>query len=165
VIDNVLLPLEIVGERTPDSRDGAMRLLHLLGIESFANRFPRELSGGMQQRVSIARTLLPKPRILLMDEPFGALDAITRGRLNLDLLETCAREGSTCVFVTHDIDEAILLSDRVALMSPRPGRLRQIFTVDLPRPRTLEMRYTPRFGDLAREIHGQMAAQTMPAAA
>lgn len=156
VRDNVLLPLQLAGKADAAARSEVMRLLEMVGLGGFATRFPRQLSGGMQQRASIARTLLTHPSVLLMDEPFGALDAITRERLNLDLLDIWAAERSTCIFVTHDIDEAVLLSDRVVLMSPRPGRVRREFTVDLPRPRTQEMRYTPEFSALCREIHHEM---------
>jgi NitT/TauT family transport system ATP-binding protein len=158
VIDNVLLPLEVAGTKTSASRDEAMALLDMLGLRRFANSFPGQLSGGMQQRASIARTLITKPEVLLMDEPFGALDAITREQLNLELLELWSRQRSTCVFVTHDIDEAVLLSDRVVLMSPRPGQVQRELRVDLPRPRDLDVRYTEPFAELSRSIHHDMLA-------
>ena len=159
VIDNVLLPRQLAGRVDDETRAEAYRMLDMVGLGAFANKFPRQLSGGMQQRASIARTLLTKPSVMLMDEPFGALDAITRERLNLDLLEIWGRERSTCVFITHDIDEAVLLSDRVVLMSPRPGRVRREFVIDLPRPRTQEMRYSTEFTDLSREIHHWMVSE------
>ena len=165
IIDNVLLPLQLAGTMTDTSRDEAMETLEMVGLRDFANKFPRQLSGGMQQRASIARTLVTRPSLLLMDEPFGALDAITRERLNLDLLDIWSRSKCTCLFITHDIDEAIILSDRVILMSPRPGRIRREFAIGLPRPRTQSMRYTPEFTALSREIHQEMTREAEVAAA
>ena len=165
IIDNVLLPLQLAGTLNSTSRQEALAALELVGIRDFAYKFPRQLSGGMQQRASIARTLVTQPSLLLMDEPFGALDAITRERLNLDLLDIWAKSQCTCLFITHDIDEAIILSDRVVLMSPRPGRIRREFTVDLPRPRVQSMRYTPEFTALSRQIHREMTREAEVAVA
>jgi NitT/TauT family transport system ATP-binding protein len=156
ITENVLLPVEIAGLKKSEKRGRAAELLRLLGLERFSNHYPGQLSGGMQQRVSIARTLIMNPSVLLMDEPFGALDAITREQLNLELLEIWQRQRSTCVFVTHDIPESILLSDRVFLMTRRPGRIQEEFRIDLPRPRTLEMRYSNEFTRMARDIKHAM---------
>ena len=136
VLANVLLPSEL--PRSPgDFRDRARELLTMLGLEGFEARYPRELSGGMRQRVAIARALLMDPEILLMDEPFGALDAISRGRMGLELLRIWQGSRKAIVFVTHSIPEAVLLSDHVVTLTSRPGRLRDIQEIDLPRPRTL----------------------------
>jgi NitT/TauT family transport system ATP-binding protein len=136
VLDNVLLPSQLL--RLPgDYRTRAGELLHRLGLTGFEHRYPRELSGGMRQRVAIARALLLDPEVLLMDEPFGALDAITRERMGLELLSIWQGTRKTIVFVTHSIAEAVLLSDRVVTMTARPGRLRDVHRVALGRPRTL----------------------------
>ncbi|WP_375002802.1 ABC transporter ATP-binding protein [Aeromicrobium sp. CTD01-1L150] len=153
VLDNVLVPSALEG-RTKKRRDRtrAAELVQMLGLEDFSNRYPFELSGGMQQRVGIARALLHDPRILLMDEPFGALDAMTRDQLTMELLDIWDRDRKTVLFVTHSISESVLLSDRVVVMTPRPGRIAEVIDVDLPRPRTLETINTPGFGDVARRI-------------
>ncbi|QEW22376.1 Aliphatic sulfonates import ATP-binding protein SsuB [Marinibacterium anthonyi] len=145
IIDNVMLPLELAGMAAAKRRAKARSLMDLVGLADFENAYPRELSGGMRQRASIARALSTDPRVLLMDEPFGALDQITRDRLNLELLEISQRLGTTVLFVTHSIREAVLLSDRVVVMSPRPGRIHGIIDIDLPRPRALDVRKQPRF--------------------
>lgn len=137
VLDNVLLPAEIHGLDRRESRRRAFELLELVGLEQFALRPPRELSGGMQQRVALCRALLPDPRILLMDEPFAALDALTREDLSLELQRIWGQHRKTIVFVTHSIEEAVLLADRVIVLTPRPGRISRIIPVDLPRPRSL----------------------------
>jgi NitT/TauT family transport system ATP-binding protein len=152
VIENVLLPIEVrrlnVAEWTPKARD----LLALLGLTGFENRHPWELSGGMRQRVSICRALLMNPKLLLMDEPFGALDAMTRDELNLELQRVWMADAKTVFFVTHSIPEAVFLGDRVVVMSPSPGRIIDIVDVDLPRPRDLGIRETPEFGSYVRRI-------------
>jgi NitT/TauT family transport system ATP-binding protein len=160
VRDNVLLPAELSGldpRRFGDRADG---LLALVGLGDFGGKYPRELSGGMQQRASICRALLLDPPLLLMDEPFGALDAMTRDDMNLELLrvwgETLA-ERKTIVFVTHSIPEAVFLADRVVVMSPRPGRVARTFDVSLPRPRTPATRALPDFGRLSLRIHEALA--------
>ncbi|MCP9948095.1 MULTISPECIES: ABC transporter ATP-binding protein [Actinomadura] len=126
--------------------------LDMLGLRDFADQYPTELSGGMQQRVGIGRALLHDPRILLMDEPFGALDAMTRDQMGLDLLDIWERDRKTVLFVTHSIPEAVLLSDRVVVMTPRPGRIAEVIDVGLARPRRLEDINTPEFGDIASRI-------------
>ncbi len=145
VIDNVLLPAEILRLDLGECRTRALELLSLVGLAGFERRYPRELSGGMQQRVSICRALIHNPSVLLMDEPFAALDAMTREELGFELLRIWDARKKTVIFVTHNIPEAILLADRVIAMSPRPGRIAEIVTVDLPRPRTLDMAFTPAF--------------------
>jgi NitT/TauT family transport system ATP-binding protein len=149
---NVELPLEVIGvERSERSRRAA-ELLALVGLGEFGRAYPWQLSGGMQQRVSIARALVFQPAILLMDEPFGSLDEITRERMQLELLNTWARTNATVIFVTHSIPEAVFLSDRVVVMSPRPGRVSAIVPIDLPRPRDDDTRELPRFFELATRV-------------
>jgi NitT/TauT family transport system ATP-binding protein len=145
VLDNVLLPAEILRLNRNTARQRARDLINMVGLSGFEARYPGELSGGMQQRAAICRALIHNPTMLLMDEPFAALDALTREELGLELLEIWAAEKKTIVFVTHNINEAILLSDRVVAMSPRPGRISEIVRVDLPRPRTLDMEFLPKF--------------------
>lgn len=137
VLDNVLLPITVMHGDTRPYRPKAMELLETTGLVQFASRNPRELSGGMQQRVSLCRALIHDPDVLLMDEPFAALDALTREELSIELQRICTDRSKTVVFVTHSIDEAVLLADRVVVMSPRPGRVKTIVSVDVPRPRTL----------------------------
>jgi NitT/TauT family transport system ATP-binding protein len=147
---NIEFPFEIKRAR----RDGRRirELLELTGLDGFERAYPRELSGGMQQRASIVRALAQDPAVLLMDEPFGALDAFTRDEMNLLLLKLWGESGKTIVFVTHNISEAIFLADRVLVMTPRPGRLARIFDIGLPRPRTIEMTFEPEFIALIQEI-------------
>jgi NitT/TauT family transport system ATP-binding protein len=149
---NVQLPLEVMKVPKDERRERVERLLGLVGLTEFGDRYPWELSGGMQQRVSIARALSFRPSVLLMDEPFGALDEMTRERLNRELLQIWAETGTTLVFVTHSIAEAVFLSDRVVVMSPRPGRIETIIMVDLPRPRGPETREAVRFFELIAEV-------------
>jgi NitT/TauT family transport system ATP-binding protein len=156
VLDNVLLPVELTRQSHPEARQRAFELLTLLSLRDFAGHRPHQLSGGMQQRVALARALLLHPSVLLMDEPFGALDAITREQLNLELLKMWQHGEHTVVFVTHDITEAVFLADRVLLMSRRPGTMAQSFPVPLPRPRALEMRFERRFTGLCHDIHQAM---------
>jgi NitT/TauT family transport system ATP-binding protein len=139
----VLLPAEILRLDLVKARARARDLLNMVGLSGFEARYPGELSGGMQQRAAICRALIHNPSMLLMDEPFAALDALTREELGLELLRIWAAEKKTIVFVTHNISEAILLADRVVAMSPRPGRISEIVSIDLPRPRTLE--FLPEF--------------------
>ena len=152
VMSNVMLQVEM---RKLDKRlykQRATELLELVGLQGFEDRYPYELSGGMRQRVSICRALLHDPGLLLMDEPFGALDALTRDQLNLDLQSIWMRSRKTVMFVTHSITEAVFLSDRIAIFSPRPGKIVEVLDIDLPRPRRLSMRETPEFGRYAGEI-------------
>ncbi|KAA2317482.1 ABC transporter ATP-binding protein [Pseudooceanicola sediminis] len=153
VLDNVLYPARVLkGRADKDDRDRARALLALVGLEEMADRMPHELSGGMQQRASIARSLILDPKILLMDEPFGALDALTREDLQLDLLEIHERTRKTILLVTHSISEAVLLSDRVAVMSARPGRLQDLITVDIPKPRGPDSTARPDFHTYSQRI-------------
>ncbi len=152
VEQNVQLPLEVMKVSKPERQARTEHLLKLVGLQEFARRYPWELSGGMQQRVSIARALSFRPAVLLMDEPFGALDEMTRERLNRELLNVWSETGTTLVFVTHSIAEADFLSDRIVVMSPRPGRVETVVTVDLPRPRGPETRDARRFIELIAEV-------------
>ena len=152
VLENVTLPLEIQGVEAAEARRRAEELLELVRLAGFEGAYPHELSGGMEQRVAIARALIHDPAILLLDEPFGALDALTRERMNLELLRIWRAKRKTVVMVTHSIQEAIFLADRVLVMSPRPGRIEASFPVPLPRPRRLEMLYDDEFGALSRQV-------------
>jgi NitT/TauT family transport system ATP-binding protein len=145
VLDNVLFSIEMLGLDPRQYRKPAGDLLELTGLAGFETKYPRELSGGMQQRVAICRALLPDPSLLLMDEPFGALDAMTREEMSLELLRIWEERKKTILFVTHSIPEAILLADRVVVMTPRPGRIARVIDVDLPRPRTMDLEFDPRF--------------------
>jgi len=147
---NIEFPFEI--KKRPTDRALIDRLLEEVGLEEFQKAFPRELSGGMQQRASIVRALAQDPDVLLMDEPFGALDAFTRDEMNLLLLRLWSETRKTIVFVTHNISEAIFLADRVVVMTTRPGRLAKIFDVELPRPRTIDMTFQPGFIATIQEI-------------
>ncbi len=148
VVDNVALPLKLRGVSRGERRARAIELCATVGLTGFEDSYPRELSGGMRQRAAIARALACDPSVLLMDEPFGALDAMTRDRMNLELQQIHAVSGATVVFVTHSISEAVFLADRVVLLTPRPGRIRSITPVDLPRPRAAEVEATAGFGEL-----------------
>jgi NitT/TauT family transport system ATP-binding protein len=145
VLANVLFQVEIRGLRAADYRDRAGMLLAQVGLAEFADRYPHELSGGMRQRAAIARALLHDPPLLMMDEPFGALDALTREQMRLDLEALWLASKKTVLFITHSIDEAVLLADRVIVMSPRPGRVEQVFDIPLARPRGLAARSHPAF--------------------
>jgi NitT/TauT family transport system ATP-binding protein len=158
-LENVALLLEVQGVSRAERHATAHHYLDLVGLSGFAKHSPRELSGGMQQRVAIARALTLDPEILLMDEPFGALDALTRDRMAFELLEICQRSQKTVMFVTHSVSEAVLLSDAVVVLTPRPGQVQAIRAIDLPRPRTKETRMTPEFTaythQLLRDLEGQ----------
>ncbi len=167
VLENVLLPLEVGhggshrspwrGRKSSEAkRARALELLAGVGLEGYEHHRPDQLSGGMQQRVALARTLLPDPEVLLMDEPFGALDAITRGAMQTLLLGLWERLERTVVFVTHDIAEAVFLADRVAVMGGRPGRIEAVFPVDIPRPRPASLRYEGHFAARCRPVYDVM---------
>ncbi len=151
VTRNVQLPLEIFHVSPSERRQRAAELLRLMGLQEFAHSYPWQLSGGMQQRVAIARALSFKPSILLMDEPFGALDEMTRERLNMELLNLWRQTGTTVIFVTHSIAEAVFLSTRVVIMTPRPGKIERIVPIDLAQPRESTTREQPRFYDYVAE--------------
>lgn len=152
VLENISLPLEIAHVLPEEARQRAMGMIELVGLEGFTNNLPGDLSGGMAQRVAIARALVHDPDVLLMDEPFGALDALTRERMGAELLNLWERRRKTVVMVTHSISEALLLADRVLVLTARPGRLKLDLAVELPRPRSQEIRYTPAFQSLARAL-------------
>jgi NitT/TauT family transport system ATP-binding protein len=172
VLDNVLVQVELRGLKPRAYRDRALRLLAQVGLADFVDRFPHELSGGMRQRVAIVRALIHDAPLLLFDEPFGALDALTREQMRLDLEALWLSTRKTVVFITHSIDEAVLLADRVVVMSPRPGRIECMMDIRMPRPRGLEARRHPVFVDVAERItqiflargvlHGGGAAATVP---
>jgi NitT/TauT family transport system ATP-binding protein len=152
ILDNVLLPAEILGLELKAARRRAMELLALVGLEGFEHRLPRQLSGGMQQRASIARALLHDPNVLLMDEPFGALDAMTREYMNLELQRIWSESRKTVILITHSIPEAIFLGDVVFVMTARPGALRRIIRIDIPRPRGLGIMGSAEFMRASDEI-------------
>jgi NitT/TauT family transport system ATP-binding protein len=158
-LDNVLLQIEARGLDVDAYREKALELLELTGLRGFENKYPNELSGGMQQRVSISRALIHEPPLLLMDEPFGALDAITRDEMNLELLRIWSESKKTVLFITHSIPEAVFLGDRVVVMTPRPGRVAEIMTIDLPRPRTTALRDDQKFIGYVRKIRERLGVQ------
>lgn len=149
-IENIVLPIEIRDGRAAAERAKAQarELLDIVGLKGFEDVFPNELSGGMAQRASICRMLITEPAVLLLDEPFSALDELSRDTMNMELQRICNEQHATAFLVTHSIQEAVILSDQVFVMKPRPGRLAEIVEIDLPRPRTLDMMTTPRFGEL-----------------
>jgi len=158
VLDNVLFSADMLGLGRDRYRTRALELLALSGLAGFETRLPRELSGGMQQRVAICRALLPDPSLLLMDEPFGALDAMTREELGLELLRIWEARRKTILFVTHSIPEAILLADKVVVMTPGPGRIARVIPIDLPRPRTVELEFDAKFKTYSDEVRGLIFA-------
>lgn len=158
VLQNVLLPVEVQGLDRKIYTERAKELLHMVGLDGFEREYPFELSGGMQQRVSITRALVHDPAVLLMDEPFGALDALTREQMNLDLQRIWAQAGKTVFLITHSIAEAVFLSDRVIVMSARPGRVVAEFDVTFARPRSLDVMGAPEFGQRVTEIRRRLAA-------
>jgi NitT/TauT family transport system ATP-binding protein len=149
VLENITLPLELMQAPAGEAREQAQDLVNLVGLQGFEDSLPRDLSGGMAQRVAIARALVHDPQVLLLDEPFGALDALTRERMGAELMRIWQARLKTVIMVTHAIPEAVFLADRVLVLSPRPGRVRLDLPVDLPRPRLDGMRYTPEFGELS----------------
>lgn len=152
VLGNITLPLELQGMDSATARPRAQAMIELVGLQGFESAWPRDLSGGMAQRVALARALVHDPDLLLLDEPFGSLDALTRERMWDELLRIWQSRRKTVLMVTHSISEALFLADRVLVLSQRPGRIKLDLTVDLPRPRREEMRYTPRFGQLAKRL-------------
>jgi NitT/TauT family transport system ATP-binding protein len=158
VLDNVMFSIEMLGLPLDHHRARARELIELAGLAGFERKYPWELSGGMQQRVAICRALVHDPSLLLMDEPFGALDAMTREEMGLELLRIWEERRKTILFVTHSIPEAILLSDRVVVMTPRPGRLARVLDIPLPRPRAVEMEFDDRFKDVSDEIRSLIFA-------
>ena len=156
VEENIALPLRIRGVGKRERRGRARELSELVGLSGFEGSYPRELSGGMRQRVAIARALSYRPEILLMDEPFGALDALTRDKMNLELQRIAAATDATVVFVTHSITEAVFLADRIVLLSARPGRVRSITPVEFERPRELDVETVPAFQERVRELRHQL---------
>ncbi len=163
VFENVLLPARLKGDVSKATETRARELLKLVDLADFGRKYPFELSGGMQQRVAICRALIRDPKILLMDEPFGALDAMTRETMNVELMRWCAQENKTVVFITHSIPEAVLLGDRVVVMSPRPGRISRILDVGFARPRDLKTLALPNFGMLCDEVRTIFGAEAVRA--
>ncbi len=149
---NVRFALEMRGIKGKEADELAMKYLEKVDLVKFADHYPKELSGGMKQRVAIARAYAAEPQVLLMDEPFGALDAQTRTQLQSELLETWERDRKTCFFITHDVDEAIILAQKVIVMSARPGRIKEIIDIDIPYPRGQETKMSPRFLELKNHI-------------
>lgn len=152
VLDNVLLPLQIQAAPAAEAQRRGQEMLALVGLNEFASAYPKQLSGGMEQRVAVARALIQQPQILLLDEPFGALDALTSERLNLELLRLWQNRNLTAIMVTHNIREAVFLADRVLVLSPRPATISAEFIINLPRPRPKGIEYSEEFGHLAYEI-------------
>ncbi len=153
ILDNVLLPAEILGLPRGESLERARGLLALVGLAGYEDKYPYELSGGMQQRAAIARALVHDPKLVLMDEPFGALDALTREKMNLELLRIWKQAGKTIVFVTHGISEAVFLGTRVVVLTAGPARMADNIVIDLPHPRSLDMKTHERFGEYTRRIY------------
>ena len=156
VLKNVMFGLKLQGKSDAEAKEIAMKYIKMVQLEDFVNHYPKELSGGMKQRVAIARAYAAEPEVLLMDEPFGALDAQTRTQLQTELLETWQREKKTCFFITHDVEEAIILAQTVIIMSARPGRIRDIVKINIPYPRTQETKMTKEFMNLKNEIWSQV---------
>jgi NitT/TauT family transport system ATP-binding protein len=153
VLENVMLPAEILKLPAAQAQERARALLAMVGLEGFEDKYPHQLSGGMQQRAAIARALVHDPKLLLMDEPFGALDALTRERMNLEMLRIWERSGKTVVFVTHSIQEAVFLGSHCAVLTAGPARMAAYFPIELPYPRTLELKTSDAFGRIARRIY------------
>lgn len=156
ILDNVLLPAEIVGLPMKAARERARDLLNLVGLAGYEQKYPRELSGGMQQRTAIARAFIHDPKLILMDEPFGALDALTREQMNLEMLRIWRESGKTIIFVTHSIQEAVFLSSHCAVLTAGPAKMADYFPIDLPFPRDLPLKTTDAFGAYARRIYAKL---------
>ena len=156
VKQNVMFGLKLKGMDKVEAEKIAMKYIHMVQLEDFVDAYPKELSGGMKQRVAIARAYAVQPEVLLMDEPFGALDAQTRTQLQAELIQTWQEEKKTCFFITHDVDEAIILAQRVIIMSARPGRIKKIVDVDIPYPRTQATKTDPRFLELKTEVWNEV---------
>ena len=161
VLENVMIPVVVLGLDRKAHRERALDLLALVGLSGFEDKYPKELSGGMQQRASIARALVHRPSLLLMDEPFGALDAMTRETMNLELQRIARDAEITVLFITHSIQEAVFLGDRVVVMTPRPGRVAETLTIELARPRELDAMSTPHFGSYVRTVRRLLNARGM----
>lgn len=159
VLQNVMLPADILGLDRRKHRERAQRLLEMAGLAGFESHRPYELSGGMQQRVALCRALSFDPAVLLMDEPFAALDAITREELTAELQQIWEADRKTVVFITHSVPEAVFLSQRILVMTPRPGRIAEVVDVPLPRPRTLDMQYGDAFGAIARRVRDMIGVR------
>lgn len=160
VIKNIMLPIEVLGLSTEEYEEKGKELIKLVALEGFENKYPWELSGGMQQRVSICRALIYDPRILLMDEPFGALDALSRIKLDLELTRIWQERKKTVMFVTHNIDEAVFLADRIVVMSPRPGTILDVIEVDIPRPRRFsKIRTSPVSAKIVERIRKRLGVE------
>jgi NitT/TauT family transport system ATP-binding protein len=159
IIDNVVLPAEILGLPRKEIYDRAKELLNMVGLAGFEDKYPYELSGGMQQRAAIARALVHDPKLVLMDEPFGALDALTREKMNLELLRIWSESKKTIIFVTHGIQEAVFVGSKVVVLSSRPARMVDHFAVDLPYPRNLDMKTHEAFGEYTRRVYKLLGMQ------
>ncbi len=157
-VENIVLPIEIRDGKAAakTAQEGARALLDLVGLKGFENVYPNELSGGMAQRAAICRMLITEPAVLLLDEPFSALDELSRDFMNMELQRICTSRAATAFLVTHSIPEAVILADQVVVMKPRPGRIAEIVEIDLPRPRTLDMMTSPRFGSLVEQIRNRL---------
>ncbi|MDX1731949.1 MAG: ABC transporter ATP-binding protein, partial [Aurantimonas coralicida] len=157
-LQNIVLPIEIRDGRAAAkaAQEPARELLELVGLKGFENSYPGDLSGGMAQRASICRMLITEPAVLLLDEPFSALDELTRDFMNMELQRICMSRNATAFLVTHSIQEAVILSDVVYVMKPRPGRIAEVVEIDLPRPRTLDMMTTPKFGEIVEHIRSRL---------
>lgn len=156
VAENILFPLQIMGRKNDANNTNLNQLMKLLGLEGFEDAYPFELSGGMQSRVAIGRALITNPKLLLMDEPFGALDALTREKMGLELLRIWGEYRNTVIFVTHDVAEAVFLADKVVVMTPRPGTVKNIIKIDLDRPRDLSVKSSPEFAEYALKVRKEL---------
>jgi NitT/TauT family transport system ATP-binding protein len=156
ILDNVLLPAEIVGLPMKAARARGRDLLNLVGLSGYEDKYPQQLSGGMQQRAAIARAFVHDPKLILMDEPFGALDALTREQMNLEMLRIWRESGKTIIFVTHSIQEAVFLASHCAVLTAGPARMAEYFPIDLPFPRALPIKTTDAFGSYAGRIYAQL---------